>query len=130
MTLGAWGLYAAIAGTIMFLSFLIGCNVNGKGSIQWMLLIGGIASGIVLFGMIMWYQNTESGRRALKSQELNFNGGIERTVEVYDATGNLIKRYSGKFDVDYDDDRIIFDDENDKRHVIYYPTGTIVIDEN
>ena len=48
---------------------------------------------------------------------------------MYDMNGGLIQEYSGKFDIDYDDDRIIFDDENNKRHVIYYPTGTIIIDE-
>lgn len=57
------------------------------------------------------------------------NGGTERTVEVYDATGNLLKTYRGKFDIDYDDSRIIFDDEENRRHVIYYPTGTVIVDE-
>ena len=28
-----------------------------------------------------------------------------------------------------DENRILFDDEDGKRHVIYYPTGTIIIDE-
>jgi hypothetical protein len=46
-----------------------------------------------------------------------------------DVTGNLLKTYEGKFDIDYDDNRIIFDDETGKRHVIYYPTGTVIVDE-
>jgi len=41
----------------------------------------------------------------------------------------MIKTYDGKFDIDHDDNRIIFDDEQGKRHVIYYPTGTVVVDE-
>lgn len=83
----------------------------------------------LFFGMRWYYQDTESGKRALKSQESNFNAGIERRVEVYDMEGDLIKEYEGKFDVTYDDDRILFDDEKGKRHVIYYSTGTVVIDE-
>ena len=84
---------------------------------------------VFLIGMFWYYRSTESGKRALKSQESNFNQGIERKVEVYDVDGDLIKTYEGKFDVDYDSDRIIFDDEDGKRHVIYYPTGTVIIDE-
>lgn len=30
----------------------------------------------------------------------------------------------------YKCDRILFDDEQGKRHVIYYPTGTVTVDEN
>lgn len=89
--------------------------------------------GSIIFGICFWQFGTESGARALKSQESNFNGGIERTVEVYDMNGNLIKTYSGKFDVDCKTETetpyIVFDDENGKRHMIFYPTGTIVIDE-
>ena len=77
----------------------------------------------------MYFKYTESGKRAIKTQDSNFNGGIVREVKVYDVEGDLIQSYKGKFDVDYDNDRIIFDDENGYRHIIYYPTGTIIIDE-
>ena len=77
-----------------------------------------------------WYfNNTATGRRAYKSQESNFNNGIERVVRVYDVNGKLITEYDGKFDITYDNDRILFDDQNGKRHVIYYPTGTVTVHE-
>ena len=57
------------------------------------------------------------------------NGGIKRKVAVYDIEGDIIAEYQGSFDIEYDDDRILFDDENGLRHIIYYPTGTVVIDE-
>ena len=83
-----------------------------------------------IWGGLLWYfNNTESGKRALKTQESELNGGITREVKVYDMEGDLIQSYKGRFDVDYDNDRIIFDDENGLRHIIYYPTGTVVIDE-
>ena len=92
--------------------------------------VAGIAAVILIyFGFRWYYANTATGSRALKTQESNLSNGIERTVKVYDVQGDLIKEYSGKFDVDYDDDRIIFDDEEGKRHIIYYPTGTVIIDE-
>ncbi len=75
------------------------------------------------------YMQTEKGQRALKSQKSNFSGGIERTITIYDINGEVIKTYDGRFDIDYNSERIIFDDENSKRHIIYYTTGTITIDE-
>lgn len=102
-----------------------------RGAVPWIVSIGiAIALCIGVFvGMNAYYNNTESGKRALKSQESNFNSGIERTVTIYDVNGKVIKQYEGKFDVEYDDDRILFDDENGKRHVVYYTTGTVAIDE-
>lgn len=93
------------------------------------LLISALACAIILVGFHWYYIKTESGARAIKTEQINLNGGIRRTVKVYSATGNLIKEYEGTFDIEYDDDRILFDDENGLRHIIYYPTGTVIIDE-
>ena len=73
--------------------------------------------------------HTESGKRLVKTQQSDITGGIEREVKVYDAIGNEIATYKGKFDIQYDSNRILFDDEKGLRHIIYYPTGTIIIDE-
>ena len=127
MTVAGWIIFAIIAAVIMISAMGIADAFDLN--IVSGFLVGIILSGIVLGIMLFYFNNTASGKRAFKSQESNFNNGIERSVEVYDATGNLLKTYSGKFDVDYDDNRIIFDDENNKRHVIYYPTGTVIIDE-
>ena len=80
---------------------------------------------------VCWYQlNTESGKRAYKDQQSNLSGGIMRTVQVYDVNGEIIKEYEGKFDVETDKETyILFDDEDGKRHIVYFTTGTIVIDE-
>lgn len=85
-----------------------------------------------IIGVIMlsrFYLSTASGQRMQKSWVSEVSNGIERTVTVYDINGKVIKQYSGKFDVDYDESRIIFDDESGKRHIIYYTTGTVIIDE-
>lgn len=89
------------------------------------LLLAALISG----GMLFWLYSTESGARAIKDTQSNFNGGIERTITVYDVDGEIIQQYSGRFDVAYDSERIKFDDENGKRHIIYYTTGTVIIDE-
>lgn len=82
----------------------------------------------IIFGS-QFYLTTAGGLRMQKSWTSEVNNGIERTVTIYDINGKEIKQYAGKFDVDYDSSRIIFDDEKGKRHVIYYTTGTVTIDE-
>lgn len=89
-----------------------------------------VAVSAATFGGLHWYYtSTASGSRAVKTQHSELNNGVERVVTVYDVEGDVIQRYDGKFDVTYDDDRILFDDENGKRHVIYYSTGNVIIDE-
>ena len=79
------------------------------------------------------YMGTETGKRALKDQKSNFNNGIERIVKVYDVSGELIEQYEGKFDIEVSNSSgtpyIVFDDDKGKRHIIYYTTGTIIVDE-
>lgn len=105
---------------------------NNEGSVGHR--VGAIIVGLVLIvGTILggvFYRSTESGQRMEKTWESETGGGIERTVTVYDIEGDIIKEYTGKFDVDYDECRIIFDDESGLRHIIYYTTGTVIIDEN
>lgn len=98
------------------------------GKILGLIICLAMAVGIWVGG---WFycNHTEGGKRALKTQQSNFNGGIERRVLVYDVSGYIIADYQGKFDIEYDDDRILFDDEEGLRHIIYYPTGTVIIDE-
>ena len=129
MTVGGWILFIIIAFLIFHLCFGIALGVDEKIGY----VIATIISVLLIFaiglGMHWYYNNTASGKRAFKSQESNFKDGIERTVKVYDVNGQLITEYDGKFDITYDNDRILFDDEKGKRHVIYYPTGTVIIDE-
>ena len=133
MTIGGWFLFGIIAICILIIALFIALYWfdEKRGPVPWIVSIGiAVVLCIGLFvGMNAYYNNTESGKRALKSQESNFNSGIERTVTIYDVNGKVIKQYEGKFDVEYDDDRILFDDENGKRHVLYYTTGTVAIDE-
>ena len=88
-----------------------------------------VIMGAIIGFQFWYYSNTAQGSRALKTQESSLNNGIGRIVTIYDVNGQVIQKYEGKFDVTYDSSRILFDDENGKRHVIYYTTGTVTIDE-
>jgi len=127
--------YGAIITCVIISIIIIGLSAGiGFGSNDWIGLIVGAIIGI-LISAIMWicvtwyYNSTEAGKRARKSQDSNFNGGITRRVRVYDMDGDILEEYKGKFDVDYGNERILFDDENNMRHVIYYKSGTVIVDE-
>ena len=69
--------------------------------------------------------------RACKDMDSNYNGGLHRTVKVYDIDGDLVAEYTGKFDIETDHETyILWDDEMGKRHIIYFSTFNVIIDEN
>lgn len=123
-----------VSGWIVFLvisvvTFLGACGYLYSNDSAVAFVVAFVIIILTFIGEKWYFSSTASGARALKTQESNFNCGIERTVRVYDVEGEIIQEYTGKFDVIYDDDRILFDDENGKRHIIYYSTGTVLIDE-
>jgi len=52
-------------------------------------------------------------------------------MRLFDINGDLIESYSGKFDVETNAEAnyVSFDDETGRRHIIYYTTGAVIIDE-
>lgn len=94
------------------------------------LLITAIIVGAIL-GVGYWIcNNTAQGVRALKDQKSNFNNGIEREITITAEDGREIYHYSGKCDIETQDNYIIFEDENNKRQMIYWGiTDTIIVSE-
>lgn len=100
-------------------------------------IIGLILSIICLIGVwvgLVWYYNsTAAGQRAIKTQKSEFGDGIPREITVYDMQGDVLEHYEGKFDIDFNSDqsgeRIVFDDEEGLRHVIYPGGGIVIVNE-
>lgn len=63
--------------------------------------------------------------RNVKSATSDINGGLNRTVTLYDNTGNEIKSWRGKIDLESNDQEVFFD-LNGKRVIIQ---GGIVVSE-
>lgn len=129
----------AIIGVVIFALIIVGCIIGGivlvrddeKGPGIGLIVGSIIVFGALIAGICFWQFETESGKRALKDQESNFSGGIHRTVTVYDINGKQIEQYSGEFDVETNHEKyILFDDQDGKRHIIFFTTGTIIIDES
>lgn len=63
--------------------------------------------------------------RNVKSVTSDINGGLNRTVTLYDNTGNEIKSWHGKIDLESNDQEVFFD-LNGKRVIIQ---GGVVVSE-
>ena len=134
MTVGAF--VSIIFGVICFISAMVAAiwlSRDGEVGAAMICAIVGLILAVAFIGGAIFYLNTESGKRAVKDMQSELGNGIRRTVQVYDINGELIKEYEGKFDVETGNAEtapyIVFDDENGKRHIVYYTTGTILIDE-
>jgi uncharacterized lipoprotein YehR (DUF1307 family) len=88
---------------------------------------------VVLIGLmitlIFSFTGCTSWERTKKNWSTEMNEGLNREVIVYSSTGEEIWRFEGKIDIDYTDERILFDDENNKRHTIYFKGGTVIVNE-
>ena len=135
MTIGAWVVLAVIAIVgiciAVFAWFYMHKELGLRTPVSVLSCCAILLITAIACGVFFWYRSSSaSGQRALKDQQSNLNGGIERIVRVFDVNGHLIERYEGRFDVETDRQTyILFDDENGKRHIIYYTTGTVIIDE-
>lgn len=133
MTIGS--IILCVLLTIVILAITLGLLIKhleeGASAVFWIVtpLIALVLIGGLWWFAYFWQNNTESGRRELKTQDSNFHGGIEREVTVYDMNGDVIEHFQGKFDVEYKDERVMFDDENGNRHIIYFKSGTVIINE-
>lgn len=73
----------------------------------------------LIFVIGFWYYgNTASGIRARTDERAELQNGLERTITIYTADGNILKQYEGKIDVEQDQDYIKFDWEG-KRYIYY-----------
>lgn len=99
-----------------------------------LVIIAGIVAVIAIWGVGYWYCNfTAAGKRALKTQKSELGTGMHREITVYNMQGEVIEHYEGTFDIDTSSEgsaaRILFDDEEGNRHIIYPGSGIVIINE-
>ncbi len=71
------------------------------------------------FGIMWFFQNTAAGQRAIVDQKSNLSNGLERTVTVYTANGEIIAQYSGRIDIEGNDGGYVLFDYDGKRYTYY-----------
>ena len=119
MTIDGWcgfGFFAVLILCIGIIGAILIENIPGKiiSVVVAILLILGL-----FFGMRGYYQNTASGQRALTDQKSNLDNGLERTVTIYTADGEIIAQYTGKIDIEGNDGGYVLFDYEGKRYTYY-----------
>lgn len=127
MTIGMWvTVFIILLAGGVITAFLIWWAVDEQSIAP--AVFGTIAAVITVAGCItiIWFASTsESGKRALKEQQSDLNGGLQRTVTLYSYDGEEIKSWTGKFDVSSSETETYFDIDG-KRVIIH---GSIVVNE-
>lgn len=77
-------------------------------------------AAVIALAVISMSGCDESWERMQKSQQSEYEGGLNRTVTVYSYTGEKIAEYTGKFDIQENDagTKVLFDKDG-KRTIIY-----------
>ena len=88
-----------------------------------------ILAGIgIIFALTIGLTGCASLERWGKDISSDVSGGLDRTVEVYDYSGNLLKEYSGKIDLESNEEGKVKFDLDGKRYIIY--NAIVVVEEN
>lgn len=87
--------------------------------------IAAIVVSVMAIVIVCGLAGCSSCSRSVKSMNSDIGGGLNRTVTLYDNTGNEIKSWHGKIDLESNDKEVFFD-LNGKRVIIQ---GGIVVSE-
>lgn len=119
MVIGAWiGFFS----TALVIAVLAWSNGKEQKTIKGKLTYWGVAFAVILtlLLVLLWYYNfTASGRRALVDEKSDIGNGIERTITVYTADGEVIAQYTGKIDLEANDGGYVLFDFEGKRYTYY-----------
>ena len=120
MTIDCWIVFVitaiCIIGFAIFVASVSDWSIIGK-----ILII--LVAIILVFGMFAgfrWYfTSTASGQRALTDQKSEYAGGLDRTITIYTADGEIIAQYEGRIDIDTNDGGYVKFDFEGKRYIYY-----------
>ena len=119
MTVGGWIVFTILAIFIGAIGVYFFSEFDSTAAKAVTVIVAIILIVGMLFGLRWYYKNTASGQRALVDQRSEFDNGIERTITVYTADGEIIAQYTGKIDIkDSSGGCILFDFEG-KRYIYY-----------
>lgn len=65
------------------------------------------------------FSGCASWDRAVTDMKSDINGGLNRTIKIYTANGDLMVEYNGKIDIDMNDGGYVKFDYNGKRYIYY-----------
>ena len=120
MTIAGWILFVLFAIIIATAGLALGIDIVESAAGRIFTAIISLVLIIGLFCGIHWYfNNTASGQRALTDQKSELANGLNRTVTVYTADGNVIAQYKGIIDIEGNDGGYVLFDFEGTRYTHY-----------
>lgn len=83
---------------------------------------------LIAVGIYACCSKSASFHRMVKDVKSEYSGGLNRTVTVYDANGEVLKVYKGKIDLEATEGGIVKFDLNGQR-IMYYNCFVEVIED-
>lgn len=115
MTIGGWIAFVLLAIVVGLCGWILYESTQSGFAIA-----ATVLAIVLLLGGMLWYFNgTASGKRALVDQRSDFSNGMERTIKVYTADGNIIAEYTGKIDIEDNAGGYLLFDFEGKRYTYY-----------
>lgn len=122
MTIGGWCLFGFIAIMLVAVGAIIFLECKDNSSMIGMVITVVVTTALIFatYGGIHWYyNNTESGKRSLVNQKSEFGGGLERTINICNANGDVMRTFTGKIDIENKEGGYLLFDYNGKRYTYY-----------
>lgn len=117
------GIFLIVFGIIVVILLgILGYAIFGEDSTAGTILIVVVCFALicgVIYGVNWYYNNTSSGQRAVVDYHSEVNNGLERTINIYTANGDLIATYSGKIDMEGNNGGYVLFDFEGKRYTYY-----------
>lgn len=119
MTIGGWIVFGFLSLMIVIYGTVIFLDADSPITKVFVFVLTGALVIALGMGLKWFFANTASGQRALVDQKADLENGLERTVTVYTANGDIIAQYSGKISIEGNDGGYVLFDYNGKRYVYY-----------
>ena len=127
MTIKGWAIFGIVTACVIVFTAVAFLFVNDNmarskkrifTSLGVVLVAGSLIIG-AFAGLHWYYTETAEGRRAVIDQQSNINNGLERTINILNADGEVIRTYTGVIDIEGNDGGYVVFDYNGRRYTYY-----------
>lgn len=127
MTIKGWAIFGIVTACVIVFTAVAFLFVNENmarskkrifTSLGVVLVAGSLIIG-AFTGLHWYYTETAEGRRAVIDQQSNINNGLERTINILNADGEVIRTYTGVIDIEGNDGGYVVFDYNGRRYTYY-----------
>ena len=127
MTIKGWAIFGILTACVIVFTAVAFLFVNenmarSKKRIFTILGVVLVAGSLIIgafAGLHWYYTETAEGRRAVIDQQSNINNGLERTINILNAEGEVIRTYTGVIDIEGNDGGYVVFDYNGSRYTYY-----------